>query len=1118
LNDGEAQTASCSNGRPTYFEFALDDSSAFTIAASPVNGDPDVVVSLDYTEPNSTAYTWQAQRWGFDVINIKTDDPNYRANAVYNIGVYAFPNSQFTIAATKVNSYTTIVEGVPLTQTVESKQYKYFKFYMEESNIDLIFTVTALASSGDPDMYITYNRERPNATNYDYVASKSGSDSIFIPTARTGVYYVAVYGFTQGDFQITANTEYKSILLTEGNAWRGVLEPQKYGYFKFFHGDYEAGVSLAMTLHNGDAQMFISTTNTRPTGEAGKFEYTASKIGNNLFWYVPGNTFSSEKTIYVGVYATVNLTYSIIAQTNQSYTVLRDGELNYWNHVSRGYYRYFIYDTVDPTQDISISVNPWEGETSLFVSTTAAFPTAGNYQWMSRRYKQDTAVIRASDPLRQGKTRFYIGVLGQQESQFSITAFMSNASTIALSDGIPVSGGIVRGKYNFYSFNVQTTSSLTVSLTLDDPASTDADLFLSFNNPKPSQFDHDLKGDKFGSDFIRVPYAFTGTVYIGVYGFTSAFDNETVQYTLVASVESQIITANRADVISFALANRMKTFKTYIPPTCDFVVLATNTIFGRTDMIASSNETGLTESNFNWHSRSHPSNLIMIRGDDPNYKAGFWSIGVLPKQDSDFFISATCGGSRNYVWLSESIPKLNVVPPGGVINFMFFVDWRSLTQQRENFYLIIKPIRSPLDVEVFNSFDREGKRWNFTGSDYHVLKLSKDEVKAGIYRVIATGASHYQMNSVFEITLTRDNAPVFLGRDNLYIQSTALSADSTTYYRILNSFTNQYPLYAITESCTEADAPTIYCDPKNEKPTPDAPYKSKVIHNYVQELFVPNTTETKSVSMWNLAIKGNNYGIYSVVDINNHPTVPVRRIAGQNSADGQVLILHIKRAKPAPGWVDTNMTYYVYTYPMPNGPIEPFNFFTSCSLIARGNKHLAIPRRSHDGADPEDLELHVFIPGNFNRDIGYRLNILAENGLGLTRTYEPVYYIYGGIFHTWPRSNFSIGFVLIFIVFLVFALYMLVGTLVNVIRGKRGIDVIPNVNFWRSLPFLIWEGFTAVFCCKLCKRNDDAHVPLDESSVQVEPSLPAVSNQQPDEHVEISLKPNSSSTGGYGSV
>lgn len=167
-------------------------------------------------------------------------------------------------------------------------------------------------------MYVTYNRERPNATNYDYRANVPGSDSIFIKEAKSGIYYVAVHGFSACEFQIVANTEFKSILLTEGMPWRGFLEAQKYGYFKFFHGDYESGLSISMNLINGDADMYISTINTRPIAEAGKHEYVGTKISNNLFWYLPPPSYGgTPKYVYVGIFPKTNVSYSMIAQTNQ---------------------------------------------------------------------------------------------------------------------------------------------------------------------------------------------------------------------------------------------------------------------------------------------------------------------------------------------------------------------------------------------------------------------------------------------------------------------------------------------------------------------------------------------------------------------------------------------------------------------------------------------------------------------------------------------------------------------------------------------------------------------------------------------------------------------------------
>lgn len=187
LFDGEPQSTTSLNNKITYFEYNLDADSNFTVVVSPATGDPDIVVSVTDPNPTSSSYQWKAERWGFDVIQVGQNDPNYRANAKYYIGVYGFPDTSFTIAATKLLSYTILPEGTPLVQTVQAKAYRYFKFSLNRNTFDLVFTVTPLSSFADPDIFITYERERPSSSVYDYRAAMLGADTVTIPTAPAGM-------------------------------------------------------------------------------------------------------------------------------------------------------------------------------------------------------------------------------------------------------------------------------------------------------------------------------------------------------------------------------------------------------------------------------------------------------------------------------------------------------------------------------------------------------------------------------------------------------------------------------------------------------------------------------------------------------------------------------------------------------------------------------------------------------------------------------------------------------------------------------------------------------------------------------------------------------------------
>jgi hypothetical protein len=43
-------------------------------------------------------------------------------------------------------------------------------------------------------------------------------------------------------------------------------------------------------------------------------------------------------------------------------------------------------------------------------------------------------------------------------------------------------------------------------------------------------------------------------------------------------------------------------------------------------------------------------------------------------------------------------------------------------------------------------------------------------------------------------------------------------------------------------------------------------------------------------------------------------------------------------------------------------------------------------------------------------------------------------------------------------------------TLEGLVRGARGVEVIPNLSFWKDFPFLLKDGFLFTFTCP-CVRN-----------------------------------------------
>lgn len=136
--DGEPQSASTVRGFYTYFQYQHDSQENFTIAVTPVSGDPDIYASVEFDKPNSVNYTWKATNWGLDIIPISTTDPKFVAPGLYHIGVYSFTDTYFSLSVTKISTFQLLVEGVPLANDVQRQAYSYFKFYLAEDNINLV--------------------------------------------------------------------------------------------------------------------------------------------------------------------------------------------------------------------------------------------------------------------------------------------------------------------------------------------------------------------------------------------------------------------------------------------------------------------------------------------------------------------------------------------------------------------------------------------------------------------------------------------------------------------------------------------------------------------------------------------------------------------------------------------------------------------------------------------------------------------------------------------------------------------------------------------------------------------------------------------------------------------
>jgi len=116
------------------------------------------------------------------------------------------------LAISKFSNYSLLVDSVPLAEIVPRTEYRYFKFLLNEDNVNMIVNVNPIRSrgvTGDPDLYVNYGVEypTPSRTNYQWSQVVSGADTLTIKNARKGWYYIAVYGWSTTVFDIYASIE-----------------------------------------------------------------------------------------------------------------------------------------------------------------------------------------------------------------------------------------------------------------------------------------------------------------------------------------------------------------------------------------------------------------------------------------------------------------------------------------------------------------------------------------------------------------------------------------------------------------------------------------------------------------------------------------------------------------------------------------------------------------------------------------------------------------------------------------------------------------------------------------------------------------------------------------------
>lgn len=1081
LLDGRPQLSHIDFGRFQYFKFSLDDNSNFTISLTPVHGDPDLLVSHLVTRPNSTHYQWYSSMVGMDLLKITSTDFRYAPRKDYYIAVYGWSESIFSIAVTKEQTSETLTQNLPHGQIVEYNQMKYFKFFLTTRD-DLTIDVSPFNgyNRGDPDLCISTKVERPNPTNCMWRGTLIGEDSITIETTdrnfQLGWYYIAVNGFglkptERLSIVMMATTSFHGETLLRDGVSRRVIQtnPQpSYEYFKFYYGyaDTQNHLTFSTIQDSGNkVELFVSgQENSKPTLERHQYRGTSS----SSFVQVQLPTNIQRGWYYCGVRTTSIANYTMTVSTNQVPLLLRPSS-TYYYLVPHKYYKNFYIQLSDAilSKDIIIVVRAWSGDPDLYASTKPR-PTVESHMWKSESYLPVDQIVIKKGEIPLGTLNLYVSVYGYssyEDSSFFISYYQAQTG-LPLLENQHVAGFVQNSEYNYYTFRLMNPGRLKITVELLSPSPSRVEMYSSTQRlPSRTDYEHRATSDGISKQSIIIPNAAATFHYIGILGSYGV--NAT--YSIVASTEFDYL-IDGSDVKETVAKNEMRYFKMNIRNGASQVLVSTTLISGETELYISNNSTNPSRNNFNWKATGFKGNSILIPMSDPQFRYGEWSFAVYGKESSNFFMNA----QTTHGLLKPGTPRVALVSKPSPVYFKILVNgW-----VRKDVFVLVKAfdqsairVFADQDAEFPNEDKAKWRADSMNNMKQAILKIDGNSLQY-FSQIVYVSVQSYTAEGThkFEISYAAADEPFYLMHDysTIYFSGTYRP---TSWYEFLTD-SNSNGLTLVLESCENIPADGVLYVGNSTKTFPITQSNANLISRPSNPYSLSIKSDKKFNDQLKLTYDSPRKTLYSLYGIDREDPRPNVTIFTAKLTN----VANPKENKKA--YAIEFSRIFSQFYPLNvqvvsmqrNGLYT--NAYTACSLKNNGQllKNLTLTNPTYEKVVIE-----------LDKDKEYYVNLVIQDSRGRESTATPIAI---GISYNVASIGVSVGSILIMILVVFISIYLILGMIYKKVRyNATGINLIPNVEFWKDVPFLIGDGILLIFTC--CKKSTvtTKFDPVDETPI-----------------------------------
>lgn len=1110
LEDGFPQVGVTLPMQYTYFKFKISDdveignqgdkANDLVFILTPFNGDPDIFISTSADDgtkrPTSSKNFWYSLTTKTELINVNKDDAHYTRDGYYYIGIKAFgfaSQAHFMLSATSRKRYTQLIESVSVESLIATRSdYNYFKYYMPMNKAQEILIAVSQIGDSDPDLFVypelDYDQNNPPSNlKCKWCRQAAGEDSVLIPKddAAKGNYYIGIRAWKQNTaYSLMAITERNNIYLRDGIPAIVPTESGKYKYFKYFNYDNQiGGISFSASGNAGsNIHLYYSkpeSLNTHPTKE--KHDLQGFSSGNEAFLILFGSQPIANH--YFSVFSDRSGNVTVTAATNTSATILENLVPLPNIIINKNTYRYFIFDpTLDDdgkiASEIIINLGVFVGEADLFVSAEEQRPTKDKCTekkncWTAETFKADSIHISPNDTMIQGKTRLYISVTGlyYDVSFITIMAGMSN-SVFEVTDGVSVESSVLEREYSFFSFNVPQKAKVVFQLSLTDEM-TEANMYAS-KQPKPTKVS--CEGDnncyiseRIGDDVIDKELE-AGLWYISVHGISPKVAGKAISFQFKASSQYHVIQpSNRVSpfLVESTPAGSIQQIK--VSPiffSSNWLSISTSLISGHTRLYVNPNDTAATPDCHKYRIFGWPGNNFYIEKTHENeddFRQTKWTVGVEAVEDSDYWLFADYG---SYYTPPSTLPN-NIPRTSRLANITrhFTVDVDTLNT--EDVYINLRIMSGGVKLIIGQNYtypvNPNDGIYYYEGTQDRLIFLSKDQLTTSIPLKITVSPLNIHLTNI-ELTVSRGNAVKYVVQD----QPQNFLVDESTFL-LWNSKSNPKALTIKIESDTLDDAPVFYVSSKTDHPDENNyEYKSRSDGDFRQ---IVNVDAGKL--QYHVGLSKKYKGQYATISASTRQeSTPIisRGVIGAKYLFDEngysTFRLTIPNAKPPKGFEELHMVYDLYSQIVGTaGGDRPIGV----NMKTVGGIHFNMKKIATFIADPYDTrDVEIKLP-NVSSSYVYQVNVIAHIGFGLQTPYDGFWIVNGDIYPNYP--NFiqalmvSPGTVLLILFAFIVIMYFLIGSIVNIFRGRKGLDVIPQRAFWTDLPYLVLDGFKFIATC-----------------------------------------------------